>query len=87
MDGVLQTLIPAKIYIIRGNHESRKITQSYGFYEECLQKYGTPVIWHCCCEVFDYMSIAAVVNDQIFCVHGGLSPLITGVEQVRRFPV
>ena len=35
------------------------------------------------CEVFDYLSLSAVVDDRIFCVHGGLSPNITTLDQVR----
>ena len=37
----------------------------------------------CSCEVFDYLSLSAVVDDKIFCVHGGLSPMITTLDQVR----
>lgn len=74
---------PERIFLIRGNHESRQITQVYGFYEECLRKYGTANVWRYCCEVFDYISLAAVIDNQVFCVHGGLSPLITEIKQIR----
>merc|ERR1719499_1878403 len=74
---------PDRIALIRGNHESRQITQVYGFYEECLRKYGSVNVWRYCTDLFDYVSLSAVVSDQVFCVHGGLSPTINTIDQIR----
>ena len=63
-----------RIFLLRGNHESRSVTQVYGFYDECLKKYGTDLIWKNFTELFQCLPVAAEIENQIFCLHGGLSP-------------
>lgn len=79
----LKVRYPDRMMLIRGNHESRQITQVYGFYDECIRKYGSVTVWRCCTEVFDCLALAAVINGHIFCVHGGLSPSIQTIDQIR----
>lgn len=80
---VLKARWPNKIILLRGNHESRQITQVYGFYDECLTKYGNANAWRYCTRVFDFLTLAAVIDSKVLCVHGGLSPDIRLLDQIR----
>jgi len=79
----LKIKYPGHITLLRGNHESRQISLSYGFYEEIMRKYGNTNPWRYFTEVFDYFSIAAIIEGKIFCIHGGLSPYISTIDQIR----
>ncbi|KAH0792890.1 Serine/threonine-protein phosphatase ppe1 [Histomonas meleagridis] len=76
---------PDRFYMLRGNHECRQVNTLYGFYEESLFHFGHVGPWKMCNELFDMLPIAALIDNQIFCVHGGLSPSIKLVDQVALF--
>ena len=80
---LLKARWPSRIFLLRGNHETRQVTQVYGFYDECLRKYGNANPWRYCTEVFDAFPLAALVEGQVLCVHGGLSPDLRTVDQMR----
>jgi len=79
----LKAKYPDRITLLRGNHETRQITQVYGFYDECQRKYQNANAWKYCTQVFDYLTLAALVDGKILCVHGGLSPDIRTMDQIR----
>lgn len=78
----LKVKYPTRVTLLRGNHESRQITQVYGFYDECLRKYGSVNVWRYCTDVFDFLPLVCVVEEKILCVHAGLSPQISTISQI-----
>lgn len=69
----LKCRYPHRLTILRGNHESRQVTQLYGFYDECVRKYGSANVWKTFTDLFDYLPLTALVENKIFCLHGGIS--------------
>lgn len=83
----LKLLRPRDVVLLRGNHESRLMTQTHNFERECLKKYG-PAIYAAFLAVFDALPIAAVVDaagaGRFLCVHGGLSPDLADLDALAR---
>ncbi|KAI5475543.1 serine/threonine protein phosphatase [Pseudohyphozyma bogoriensis] len=74
---------PENFFLLRGNHECANVTRVYGFYDECKRRCNIK-IWKTFIDVFNCLPIAAVVASKIFCVHGGLSPSLSSMDDIRR---
>ncbi len=74
---------PSRMTLLRGNHECRQITMTYGFLDEINKKYGNPNPWTYFMEVFDLLPLGALVDNKILTIHGGLSPDIRTIDQIR----
>ncbi|RDW42481.1 Metallo-dependent phosphatase-like protein [Yarrowia lipolytica] len=73
---------PENFFILRGNHECAKVTRVYGFYDECKRRCNIKT-WKTFVDTFNTLPIAAVVAQKIFCVHGGLSPSLSSMSEIR----
>lgn len=75
---------PKRITILRGLSEDFGYSQTCGFYEEAKRNYGNEEIFKIICEVFNYLPLAAIINNNIFCISGGLSPDFETLEEINK---
>ncbi|EHL00834.1 putative Serine/threonine-protein phosphatase PP-Z [Glarea lozoyensis 74030] len=73
---------PENFFLLRGNHECANVTRVYGFYDECKRRCNVKV-WKTFVDTFNCLPIAAIVAGKIFCVHGGLSPALSHMDDIR----
>ncbi|XP_010792409.1 serine/threonine-protein phosphatase PP1-beta catalytic subunit-like [Notothenia coriiceps] len=74
---------PENFFLLRGNHECASINRIYGFYDECKRRFNIK-LWKTFTDCFNCLPIAAIIDEKIFCCHGGLSPDLQSMEQIRR---
>ncbi|KAG0247943.1 hypothetical protein BG011_000703 [Mortierella polycephala] len=73
---------PENFFLLRGNHECANVTKVYGFYDECKRR-ASVKMWKAFVDVFNCLPLAAIVANKIFCVHGGLSPSLGTMDDIR----
>ncbi|KAH3761146.1 serine/threonine-protein phosphatase PP1-beta catalytic subunit [Pelomyxa schiedti] len=74
---------PENFFLLRGNHECSSINRIYGFFDECKRRYNIK-LWKTFTDCFNTLPIAALVDEKIFCMHGGLSPDLRSMDEIKR---
>ncbi|XP_054159475.1 uncharacterized protein LOC128957696 [Oppia nitens] len=85
-----KVLCPEKYYMLRGNHELRSVNQSFTFRAECINKFGQtegPKLWEALNTVFDYMPICAIIDESIYCAHGGIPTDALRIQELNSIPM
>jgi serine/threonine-protein phosphatase PP1 catalytic subunit len=72
---------PEKVTLLRGNHESSVTNRIYGFYDECKRRYNVR-IWRSFTDLFNWLPVAALIDEKILCMHGGLSPELKNLQNI-----
>ena len=73
---------PENFFLLRGNHECASINRIYGFYDECKRRFNVR-LWKAFTDCFNCLPVAALIDDKILCMHGGLSPDLQNLDQIR----
>ncbi|XP_060934235.1 serine/threonine-protein phosphatase PP1-beta catalytic subunit-like [Limanda limanda] len=73
---------PVNFFLLRGNHECASINRLFGFYHECVRRFNVR-LWNTFNECFNCLPVAAIIDEKIFCCHGGLSPDLQSMELIR----
>jgi serine/threonine-protein phosphatase PP1 catalytic subunit len=70
-------------FLLRGNHETSSVNRIYGFYDECKKRYSIK-LWKLFSDCFNCLPIAALIDDKIICMHGGISPKLNSLEDIAK---
>jgi len=73
---------PDDFHLLRGNHECMNINRVYGFFDECKRRYTEDLYWKFN-SAFEWLPLAGLVGGRILCMHGGLSPDLHNLDQIR----
>jgi len=74
---------PENFFMLRGNHECASINKIYGFYDDCKRRYSVK-LWKMFTDCFNCFPISAVIDDKILCMHGGISPELFSLDQLKK---
>lgn len=73
---------PENFFLLRGNHETESISRLYGFFDECKRRYSIK-LWKTFVDLFNSLPVAALIEDKILCMHGGISPDLKHLDNIR----
>lgn len=76
---------PENFFLLRGNHECASVNRIYGFYDECKRRFNVR-LWKVFTDCFNCLPVAALIEEKILCMHGGLSPDLHSLDQIRNLP-
>lgn len=86
----MKVLAPKTFFLLRGNHELRSIQQAFTFFREVCEKFRNQQlgiqVWETLNKTFDLMPIAATIDDQIFCAHGGIPTSALRLDELYQVP-
>jgi protein phosphatase len=80
----MTVLFPEHVYLLRGNHEFESMNSAYGFAAEVSSQYPDTDLFEVFNGVFLYMPLIAILNNEVFCVHGGISPEVKNISRLRK---
>jgi serine/threonine-protein phosphatase PP1 catalytic subunit len=83
----MKIMFPNQVYMLRGNHECPEVNILYGLLGECESRYGSKegkIVFNKINDVLCALPLCAVINEKIFCVHGGISPNLQTLEDINK---
>lgn len=85
----LKMKYPDELHLLRGHHEDKMVNKVYGFAEECAQKFGEDItlqtsVFQRINKVFEYLPLAALIDNKYLCVHGGIGSTLKNVQEIER---
>ena len=73
---------PENFFMLRGNHELEDVNMRYGFYDECQRRFDQR-LWKRFGALFNQLPVAALIDESILCMHGGISPELKSLDDIR----
>jgi protein phosphatase len=83
----LKCAYPQQFFFLRGNHEFARVNEQYGFKEECDSRYPASGIWESVNALFAWLPLVILLGETVVCIHGGIGPNCTSVDDLRRITV
>jgi len=72
-----------KYYLLRGNHETLKVNQNYGFFQAFLNRFKDPKKFNHVTAIYNALPYSALVNESILCLHGGIPEEFNALNRLR----